>query len=59
MEMLGRYCQSARNVASTSLTLEALYSSRVKLEGNYIDTDTLGNSDEHLEHVLRLTDKAT
>lgn len=50
--------KSARNVTSTSLTLEALYSFRVKMEGNYTDTDTLGNSDEHLEHVLRLTDKA-
>ena len=28
------------------------------MEGNYIDADTLGNSDENLEHVLWLTDKA-
>ena len=32
--------KSARNVTSTSLTLEALYSFRVKMEGNYIDADT-------------------
>lgn len=61
MEMLGWDCQLAsqlHNVTSTSLTLEALYSFRVKMEGNYIDADTLGNSDENLEHVLWLTDKA-
>lgn len=57
MEMLGWDCQLASqlcNVTLTSLTLEALYSFRVKMEGNYIDADTLGNSDENLEHVLWL-----
>lgn len=57
MEVPGWESQLAsqlQNVTSTSLTLEAWYSFRVKMEENYFDGDILGDSDGNLEHVLEL-----